>query len=160
MGDILKQVAKCENDLSDMFLRLYDLRQKIHFLGGIEMEQTKETKVPLVAQEMILDRLLEERTESEKIHAEERKEMRESHKKELENTVKHCKTIVKWVCGAFLAFVFLVFAGVIWFFSNYELASYTQDGDGLNNMANYTTQGDVTYGAEAENFKEQEKNQP
>lgn len=53
----------------------------------------------------------------------------------------------------------VTFVGVsMWFFNNYEMTSYdyeySQDGEGFNNL-NTGSQGDVTYGAEAENQNNQ-----
>lgn len=41
--------------------------------------------------------------------------------------------------------------------SQFETYTYTQDGDGLNNINSYGEQGDVLYGPETENQEEKER---
>lgn len=61
---------------------------------------------------------------------------------------KQDKTI-KMLIGVILSIILIVVGSIVWFFSNFDFITYEQDGNGINNIANNTTQGDVINGAES-----------
>ena len=97
-------------------------------------EEDKTVYIPYAAFEEQAIRFQEEKQQLMQFHKEEKDAMRE-----------HYRNIVKWVSVSLIAFIIAVFGTVIWFFNNYDLASWTQDGDGINNYAYETTQGDLHY---------------
>lgn len=66
--------------------------------------------------------------------------------------IKDYRTVRNWLFGL-LAFVLILWAATIglfvWYLNQYDFVSYTQDGDGYNNINN-RVQGDVINGAESE----------
>lgn len=61
---------------------------------------------------------------------------------------KQDKTI-KMLIGVILSIILIVVGFIVWLFSNFDFITYEQDGNGINNIANNTTQGDVINGAES-----------
>lgn len=61
---------------------------------------------------------------------------------------KQDKTI-KMLIGIILSIILIIVGTVVWLFSNFDFIAYEQDGNGINNIANNTTQGDVINGAES-----------
>lgn len=61
---------------------------------------------------------------------------------------KQDKTI-KMLIGVILSIILIVVGSIVWLFSNFDFITYEQDGNGINNIANNTTQGDVINGAES-----------
>lgn len=64
---------------------------------------------------------------------------------------KQDKTI-KMLIGVILSIILIVVGSIVWFFSNFDFITYEQDGNGINNIANNTTQGDVINGAEIDDI--------
>lgn len=66
--------------------------------------------------------------------------------------IEDYRTILKWLFRL-LVFVLILWAATIglfvWYLNQYDFVSYTQDGDGYNNINN-RVQGDVINGAESE----------
>lgn len=68
------------------------------------------------------------------------------------------KKIIHWLIGAVVTMAIVLFGSIIGFLiyeSQYETISYTQDGEGLNNI-NTGEQGDV-YGTDAPRQAEEER---
>lgn len=61
---------------------------------------------------------------------------------------KQDKTI-KMLIGVILSIILIVVGSIVWLFSNFDFITYEQDGNGINNISNNTTQGDVINGAES-----------
>lgn len=97
-------------------------------------------QVPFVAYEMQLER-----------NNEEKQAMAERYEQEKDKMRKHYRNLIMWICIPFILFMLATFGTVWYFFSNYDFMSYSQDGDGLNNIANKTTQGDIIYEPTPEN---------
>ena len=64
---------------------------------------------------------------------------------------KQDKTI-KMLIGVILSIILIVVGSIVWLFSNFDFIAYEQDGNGINNIANNTTQGDVINGAEIDDI--------
>lgn len=64
---------------------------------------------------------------------------------------KQDKTI-KMLIGVILSIILIVVGSIVWLFSNFDFITYKQDGNGINNIANNTTQGDVINGAEIDDI--------
>ncbi len=66
--------------------------------------------------------------------------------------IEDYRTVRNWLFGL-LVFVLILWAATIglfvWYLNQYDFVSYTQDGDGYNNINN-RVQGDVINGAESE----------
>ena len=66
--------------------------------------------------------------------------------------IEDYRAILKWMFRL-LVFVLILWAATIglfvWYLNQYDFVSYTQDGDGYNNINN-RVQGDVINGAESE----------
>lgn len=66
--------------------------------------------------------------------------------------IEDYRAILKWLFRL-LVFVLILWAATIglfvWYLNQYDFVSYTQDGDGYNNLNN-RVQGDVINGAESE----------
>lgn len=66
--------------------------------------------------------------------------------------IEDYRAILKWLFRL-LVFVLILWAATIglfvWYLNQYDFVSYTQDGDGYNNINN-RVQGDVINGAESE----------
>src|SRR5699024_8492232 len=96
--------------------------------------QHKGVYVPLAAYEIQQERFFEER-----------KDLMDRVEAEKEKMRKHYKHIIMLIAIPFAALIIALFGTVVWFFNNYDFASYQQDGDGVNNYLNGSSQGDVTY---------------
>lgn len=69
------------------------------------------------------------------------------------------QTTNKYLWRALFLVIFLWFAtigGFVWHISQYDYISYTQDGEGINNV-NTGTQGDLNNGAESQGPGEEEQ---
>lgn len=139
LDEIVKQYRMLENSAATM---LMEIERKIYELERLKMNETesKETikrdvvMIPFAAYEAQLERFDEEK----------------------EKMRKHYKHLVMFITIPFAIFIVVIFVFFIWFFTNYDLATYEQDGDGLNNIANKTTQGNVTYGAAPSDYPVEE----
>lgn len=92
-----------------------------------EMNEVDIAQVPFAAYEMQLERNLEEKKEIEERHLKEKEQIHERHEREKDKMRKHYRNIIFWITIPFLAFIVLVFGTATWFFSNYDIATYTQD---------------------------------
>lgn len=115
------------------------------------MNELDVAQIPFAAYEMQLERSKEEKEAIEERHLKEKEQIHNRHEMEKEKMRKHYRGIILWIAIPFVVFVIAVFGSVAWFFNNYDFATYTQDGNGLNNIANKTTQGDVIYEPTPEN---------
>ncbi len=117
------------------------MKEKVAEEMGKDMNDVSSVQmIPLAAYEMA-----QERNENEK------NRMRDDFQKEKSEMRDHYKKIIGWVCTALTVLIVGFFGVLIWFFSNYEVFGVSQDGNGLNNYAYGTEQGDVIYGAENQN---------
>lgn len=119
------------------------------------IDEMKIAEIPFAAYEMQLERHLQEKKEMEERHLKEKEQIHDRHEREKERIRKHYKNIIMWISIPFIVFLIGVFGGVVWFFGEYEFASYAQDGDGLNNIVNESAQGDVTYEPNFEDLESQ-----
>lgn len=78
-------------------------------------------------------------------HKEEMKELRTEQEQERNSMRKHYRKIIISLVVVLGIFIAGLFGSVFYIFSNYEFASYVQDGSGMNNYLKDSTQGDVTY---------------
>ena len=56
---------------------------------------------------------------------------------------KQDKTI-KMLIGVILSIILIVVGFIVWLFSNFDFITYEQDGNGINNIANNTTNMHIT----------------
>lgn len=68
---------------------------------------------------------------------------------------KQDKTI-KMLIGVILSIILIIVGTVVWLFSSFDFVTYEQDGNGINNVANNTTQGDIINGSKGNDISEQE----
>jgi hypothetical protein len=110
-------------------------------------ENKKPETIPYIVHEAVIDKI-------ERRHKEETDLIQKNHKEETERTENHCK---KWMIAFFvaLALFFVTNVGWIIYESQFETISYTQDGEGINNV-NIGEQGDLNNGTES-NDQGQEK---
>lgn len=145
--DLERETVKALSQLSE-------IRRKIQEVSGMDIENMNEldvAQIPFAAYEMQLERSKEEKEAIEERHLKEKEQIHNRHEIEKEKMRKHYRNLILWIAIPFLTFIVAVFGTVAWFFSNYDIMSYTQDGNGLNNIANKTTQGDVIYEPTPEN---------
>lgn len=153
LDELIEQYRRIENSLA---LLLMQTQTKIAEMERLNMDENKinETMnesqhkgvyVPLAAYEMQQERFFEER-----------KDLMDRAESEKDKMRKHYKHLVMFITIPFAIFIVGIFVFCIWFFTNYDLATYEQDGDGLNNIANKTTQGNVTYGAAPSDYPVEE----
>lgn len=136
---LIEELTKYEKTMADALMQAAETKQKLlEEYNMMEMNNENpsgvEIKIPFAAYETQLERFQEEKRELQDCYDREKEAMR-----------KHYRNLVKWISISFVAFILCVFGTVFWLFYNFDFATYTQDGDGLNNMANRTTQGDVMY---------------
>lgn len=142
LDELIEQYRRIENSLA---LLLMQTQTKIAEMERLNMDENKANEtmnesqhkgvyVPLAAYEVQQERFFEER-----------KDLMDRAEAEKDKMRKHYKHIIMLIAIPFIVFLVGVFGSVVWFLNNYDFATYEQDGDGLNNMANKTSQGDVTY---------------
>lgn len=136
---LIEELTKYEKTMADALMQAAETKQKLlEEYNMMEMKNENpsgvEIKIPFAAYETQLERFQEEK-----------RELKDRYDREKEAMRKHYRNLVKWISISFAAFILCVFGTVFWLFYNFDFATYTQDGDGLNNMANRTTQGDVMY---------------
>lgn len=151
-----EQFQELEKETIDLLQQLAELRHKLSEASGMdEMKETDFVQVPFAAYEMQLERNMEEKQAIEDRHLQEKEAIHKRHEEEKDKMRKHYRSIILWISIPFIAFIIATFGTVAWFFANYDFASYSQDGDGFNNMATQSTQGDVTYEPKAEDYSAQ-----
>ena len=156
LNTLLKEFHSFEKEVANVLLQMDDLRLKIREAYGMEnIDEMKIAEIPFAAYEMQLERHLQEKKEMEERHLKEKEQIHDRHEREKERIRKHYKNIIMWISIPFIVFLIGVFGSVVWFFREYEFASYVQDGDGLNNIVNESTQGDVTYEPNFEDLESQ-----
>lgn len=149
-----KQFLELERETVKALSRLSEIRRKIQEVSGMDIENMNEldvAQIPFAAYEMQLERSKEEKEAIEERHLKEKEQIHNRHEIEKEKMRKHYRNLILWIAVPFIVFIIAVFGTVAWFFNNYDFATYTQDGNGLNNIANKTTQGDVIYEPTPEN---------
>lgn len=144
-----KQFLELERETVQALSQMSEIRKKIREVSGMDdtvnYESMGGVEIPFVAYEMLGERHKEEKSEMEERFLKEKEQIHERHEREKDKMRKHYRNLILWIAIPFLTFIVAVFGTVAWFFNNYDFATYTQDGSGLNNIANRTTQGDVTY---------------
>lgn len=143
-----KQFLELERETVQALSQMSEIRKKIREASGMDMNNMSDldvAQVPFAAYEMQLERHKEEKSEMEERFLKEKEKIHERHEQEKDKMRKHYRNLILWIAIPFLTFIIAVFGTVAWFFNNYDFATYTQDGYGLNNIANRTTQGDVIY---------------
>lgn len=142
LDELIEKYREIENALA---ILLMETESKIAEMERLNMDENKinETMnesqhkgiyVPLAAYEMQQERFFEER-----------KDLMDRAEAEKDKIRKHYKHIIMLIVIPFAALIIALFGTVVWFFNNYDFASYQQDGDGINNYLNGSSQGDVTY---------------
>ena len=152
LNDILAQYREIERIIAVMLMEVHEKITEMEKLKRNETEMKKETSglhndiyVPFAAYEMQEERHHESFEAQEARNMEERQKLMDRHDAELDKVRKHYKNIVMFITIPFATLIVAIFATVIWFFGSYDFASYNQDGDGINNYLNSSSQGDVTY---------------
>ena len=143
-----EQFLELERETIQALRQMAEIRKKIQEASGMDTNNISElevAQVPFAAYEMQLERNLEEKKEIEERHLKEKEKIHERHEQEKDKMRKHYRNLILLIAIPFFAFIVAVFGTAAWFFNNYDFATYTQDGYGLNNIANRTTQGDVIY---------------
>lgn len=142
LDEIIKQYRVLANSAATM---LMEIERKIYELERLKMNETesKETikrdvvMIPFAAYEAQLERFDEEK----------------------EKLRKHYQRIVISISSVLVIMIIGIFALVFYFFSNYDFATVSQDGDGLNNFVNRSSSVEVAYGAEDNNDQLEEPEQ-
>lgn len=143
---MLKQIKESEKETVQALLQFEELRKKLAEAYGMDENNEIQVKeIPFAAYETALERAHEERRQIDELHLKEKEGIFSCHEKEMEETRKHYRNIIKWIVIPFIVFIVGVFSTVVWFFNNYDFASYVQDGNGINNYLRDSTQGDLTY---------------
>lgn len=152
-----EEIKRLEKETIRALAQLSELRQKFAEASGMDdfNNNMEVAQVPFAAYEMQLERHLEEKKEIEERHLKEKESIHDRHEREKDKMRKHYRSIILWIAIPFIAFIIGTFGTVAWFFANYDFSSYSQDGDGFNNMATQSTQGDVTYEPKAEDYSAQ-----
>lgn len=138
VNNLLEQLNSYEKELCRMLVFISNT--KINLLGAYNMynntrnEEDKTVYIPYAAFEEQAIRFQEEKQQLMQFHKEEKDAMRE-----------HYRNIVKWVSVSLVAFIIAVFGTVIWFFNNYDLATYTQDAE-CGNTNFIGNDGDISNG--------------
>ena len=140
------QFKELERETVHALSQMAEIRRKIREVSGMdEMNEVDIAQVPFAAYEMQLERNLEEKKEIEERHLKEKEQIRQRNDLEKDKMRKHYRNIILWVTIPFIVFILLVFGSVAWFFSNYDIASYTQDAAYGN--ANFIgNDGDISNG--------------
>lgn len=78
-----------------------------------------------------------------------------AHEAAMDRAERHTK---RWMIAFFVALAMLFVTNIGWIIyeSQFETISYTQDGEGLNNV-NVGEQGDINYGADSQTETETEQ---
>lgn len=125
---MLQQLRQCEKEVAESLVQVSNLKMKIsEAIGMDEKDDFNIAQVPFAAYEMQLERNLEEKKEIEERHLKEKEQIHDRYEKEKDKMRKHYRNIILWIAIPFLTFIVAVFGTVAWFFSNYDIMSYTQD---------------------------------
>lgn len=150
--NIIEQYREVENTVAMMLMEIHKKITEMEKLKMNETEMKKETSglhndiyVPFAAYEMQEERHHESFEAQEARNMEERQKLMDRHDAELDKVRKHYQHLVMFITIPFAVFVAAAFMFAAWFVSSYDFASYNQDGDGINNYLNSSSQGDVTY---------------
>ncbi len=137
------------------------MKEKVAEEMGKDMNDvTSVQMIPLAAYEMAHERNENEKDRMRTDFQNEKNRMRDDFQKEKTEMRDRYQKIIKWVCAALATLIICVFGALIWFFSSYDVLGVSQDGDGLNNYAYGTEQGDVIYGAENQNDSPEAQKNP
>lgn len=152
---IIEQYREVENTVAMMLMEIHKKITEMEKLKMNETEMKKETSglhneiyVPFAAYEMQEERHHESLEAQEARNMEERQKLMDRHDAELDKVRKHYQRIVLAVSVALTTMIVGIFAFAFYFLSNYTFATVSQDGDGLNNYINQSSEVQVDYGAE------------
>lgn len=155
---IIEQYREVENTVAMMLMEIHKKITEMEKLKMNETEMKKETSglhndiyVPFAAYEMQEERHHESFEAQEARHIEEKEKLMNRHDAELDKLRKHYQKIVISVSSVLAIMIIGIFSLVFYFFNNYDFATVTQDGDGLNNFVNRSASVEVSYGSEDNN---------
>lgn len=148
LDELIEQYRRIENSLA---LLLMQTQTKIAEMERLNMDENKinETMnesqhkgiyVPLAAYEMQQERFFDER-----------KDLMDRAEAEKDKMRKHYRRIIIAVSTPLALMIIGIFAIAFYFMANFEVATLSQDGDGLNNFVNRSSSVEVNYGAEDNN---------
>lgn len=142
LDELIEQYRQIENALA---LLLMQTQAKIAEMERLNMDENKTNDVMSDSQRKgIQVPFAAYETQAERFQ-QEKQALLDRFDAEKDKMRKHYKHIVMLIAIPFAAFIIALFGTVIWFFNNYDFASYQQDGDGINNYLNGSSQGDMTY---------------
>lgn len=125
-----EQFLELERETIQALRQMAEIRKKIQEASGMDMNNMSDldvAQVPFAAYEMQLERHKEEKSEMEERFLKEKEQIHERNEQEKDKMRKHYRNIILWIAIPFFTFIVLVFGTIAWFFSNYDIASYTQD---------------------------------
>lgn len=148
LDELIEQYRRIENSLA---LLLMQTQTKIAEMERLNMDENKTDEtmnesqhkgvyVPLAAYEIQQERFFDER-----------KDLMDRAEAEKDKMRKHYRRIIIAVSTPLAIMIIGIFAAVFYFMANFEVATLSQDGDGLNNFVNRSSSVEVNYGAEDNN---------
>lgn len=137
--DVVNELKNLKKTANDMFKEVNKMEEKVGY------SKDEDVKVSFASYELQQERAEYERESLHDRFEQEKTDMRDRFEREKDKMRKSYRTIIAWICGILIALVVGGCATVIWFFSTYDFMSVSQDGDGINNYAHDTEQGDVIY---------------
>lgn len=79
--------------------------------------------------------------------------MQDRYTQEKLEMMKHYRTIIAWLIGIIALIMIAIFGSAVWFLTNYDISTYSQDGNGFNNfIGDCAVQGDLEYVPEDKNY--------
>lgn len=144
--DLVKALCESQHKAIQMIAEAQRMKDEINTEMGNNQNDYEIAMIPFGAYEMMQERFAkEEKDMREGFQAEsdafqkEKSEMRNDFKKNIRN-----------VCIGFVSIIIALLLAFGWFLWNYDVATYEQDGNGMNNIVgNHSEQGDLDYGATA-----------
>lgn len=133
LDELIEQYRRIENSLA---LLLMQTQTKIAEMERLNMDENKTDEtmnesqhkgvyVPLAAYEIQQERFFDER-----------KDLMDRAEAEKDKMRKHYRRIIIAVSTPLAIMIIGIFAAVFYFMANFEVATLSQDGDGLNNFVN------------------------
>lgn len=148
LDELIEKYREIENALA---ILLMETESKIAEMERLNMDENKANEtmnesqhkgvyVPLAAYEIQQERFFDER-----------KDLMDRAEAEKDKMRKHYRRIIVAVSTPLAIMIIGIFAAVFYFMANFEVATLSQDGDGLNNFVNRSSSVEVNYGAEDNN---------
>lgn len=148
LDELIEKYREIENALA---ILLMGTESKIAEMERLNMDENKANEtmnesqhkgvyVPLAAYEIQQERFFDER-----------KDLMDRAEAEKDKMRKHYRRIIVAVSTPLAIMIIGIFAAVFYFMANFEVATLSQDGDGLNNFVNRSSSVEVNYGAEDNN---------